>query len=207
MKSFIVLCGGKSRRMGRDKGSMNIDDKPMVIHVIETLASIADEIVLVLRDNNQVDYYCEIIDSFNFKKVELNICTDILSDQGPLAGILTGLQCIKSDKAMIIPCDSPFISELFVNKMFSYSVDTNFDAFIPKWSDGNLEPLHAIYRKNIESIILKLLNEDIRDVKGLLQKLNVKYIDAKSLDRSGKSFFNINRTDDIPRKGNKKFDL
>lgn len=200
MKSFIVLCGGKSRRMGRDKGSMGIYGKPMVIHVIETLASIADEIVLVLRDDNQVDYYSEIIDSFNFnEKVEFNICTDILSDQGPLAGILTGLRCIKSDKAMIIPCDSPFISELFVKKMFSYSVDTNFDAFIPKWSDGNLEPLHAIYRKNIESIILKLLNEDIRDVKGLLKKLKVKYIDAKSLDTSGKSFVNINRTDDIPR--------
>jgi molybdopterin-guanine dinucleotide biosynthesis protein A len=202
MKSFIILCGGKSRRMGRDKGSMNIDGKPMIIHVIETLTSIADEIVLVLRDDNQVDYYKEIIDTFNFnEKVKLNICTDILNDQGPLAGILTGLQCIKSDKAMVIPCDSPFISEFFVNKMFSYSVDPNFDAFIPKWSDGNLEPLHSIYRKNIESIILKLLNEDIRDVKGLLKKLKVKYIDTKSLDASGKSFFNINRMDDIPKIG------
>jgi len=55
MKSFIVLCGGKSKRMGQDKGSLSIDGKPMIVHVIENLAVISDEIVLVLRDENQAD--------------------------------------------------------------------------------------------------------------------------------------------------------
>ena len=54
-----------------------------------------------------------------------------------------------SDKAMVIPCDSPFISENFVNKMFLYSNESNFDAFVPKWPDDNLEPLHSIYKKDI----------------------------------------------------------
>ena len=55
MKSFIILCGGMSTRMGQDKGSMDLYGKPMIIHVLETIAKIADEIVLVLRDENQVD--------------------------------------------------------------------------------------------------------------------------------------------------------
>ncbi|MGB8232855.1 MAG: nucleotidyltransferase family protein, partial [Methanobacterium sp.] len=62
MKSFIVLCGGRSTRLGQDKGSFSINGKPMIIHVIETLALIADEIVIVLRDENQVDDYKQLFD-------------------------------------------------------------------------------------------------------------------------------------------------
>ena len=54
MKSFIVLCGGMSRRMGRDKGSMSLHGKPMITHVLETITPVADEIVLVLRDDRSV---------------------------------------------------------------------------------------------------------------------------------------------------------
>lgn len=197
MKSIIVLCGGQSRRMGRDKGSMILNGKPMIIHVLETLTAVGDEIVVVLRNKNQVDDYKDFFDKFGLNSTKLHIFTDILEDEGPLAGILTGLEHISSDKALVVPCDSPFISRYFVNKMFQYSDETNFDAFVPKWPDGKLEPLHSIYKKELKSNILKLLKEDIRDVKSLLIKLNVKYVDATSLDNTGRSFFNINRIDDI----------
>ena len=197
MKSFILLCGGRSRRMGQDKGSMSLNGKPMIIHVLETIAAVADEIIVVLRNKDQVDKYKKIINHLKSDKTNINIVTDILKDKGPLEGILTGLNNITSDKAMVVPCDSPFISENFVNKMFLYSNESNFDAFVPKWPDDNLEPLHSIYKKDIKSEILKLLKEDIRDVKSLLMELNVKYIDVNSLDDTGRSFFNINRIDDI----------
>ena len=200
MKSFIVLCGGRSTRMGQDKGSLNIHGKPMIIHVIETLAMVADEIVIVLHDENQVDDYKQLFDLLSSNnKTKLKICTDILKDQGPLAGILTGLKNIKSDKAMIIPCDSPFVTEFFVNKMFSFSKKGNFEAFVPRWSNGDLEPLHSIYNKDLQPVIQKLLNKHIRDVKSLIDKLKVKYIDAESLDGTGRSFVNINRADDVSK--------
>ena len=198
MKSFILLCGGKSRRMGQDKGSMNLNGKPMIIHVIKTLLNVADEIVVVLRDKNQVDHYNKIFDQLKKDRSKLHVFTDILENMGPLAGILTGLENISSDKAMVVPCDSPFISENFITKMFLYSNESNFDAFVPKWPDGRLEPLHSIYKKDLKSNIKKLLKEDIKDVKSLIMELNVKYIEVNSLDDNGKNFFNINRLDDIP---------
>lgn len=197
MKSFILLCGGKSRRMGQDKGSMSLNGKPMIIHVIKNIIAVADEIIVVLRDKNQVDDYNKIFDQIQSNRSKLHIFTDILKDKGPLAGILTGLENITSDKAMVIPCDSPFVSKYFVNKMFLYSNEPNFDAFVPKWPDGRLEPLHSIYKKDLKSNILKLLKKDIRDVKSLIKELNVEYIDVDSLDDTGRSFFNINRMDDI----------
>ena len=159
--------------------------------------AVADEIVIVLRDKNQADDYNKIFDQLQSNRSKIHIFTDIFKDKGPLAGILTGLENIKSDKAMVVPCDSPFVSEYFVNKIFKYSNEPNFDAFVPKWPDGKLEPLHSIYKKELKSNILKLLKEDIRDVKSLLIELNVKYIDVVSLDDTGRNFFNINRMDDI----------
>jgi molybdopterin-guanine dinucleotide biosynthesis protein A len=198
MKSFIVLCGGMSRRMGLDKGSMKIHGKPMIIHVIETITPIADEIVLVLRDENQVESYKNFFKKFkSIEYTDIKVLTDILKDQGPLAGILTGLINISSDKAMVIPCDSPFISEQFINRIYETSEKLDYDAFVPKWSEGRLEPLHSIYKKNIHLTIQKLLHDDIRDVKTLLTKLNVKYIDAESLDVSGMSFYNMNHMKDV----------
>ena len=198
MKSFILLCGGRSRRMGRDKGSMNLNGKPMIMHVIKNLIDIADEIIIVLRDKNQVKDYNKIFSRLKSNRSKLHISMDIFEDKGPLAGILAGLENIKSDKAMVVPCDSPFVSEHFVNKMFQNSNEPDYDAFVPRWPNGRLEPLHSIYKKDLKSNILKLLNEDIRDVKSLIMDLNVKYIDVDSLDETGKSFFNINRVEDIP---------
>ena len=200
MKSFIVLCGGMSRRMGRDKGSMNLHGKPMLTHVLETITPVADEIVLVLRDEDQLETYKNFLKKLRLSnKTDLNICTDILKDQGPLAGILTGLLHLNSDKAMVIPCDSPFVSVQFINRLFDLSEKSNYDAYVPKWSDNRLEPLHSIYKKNIHPVIQKLLNEDIRDVKTLLNKLNVKYIDTESLDSSGRSFYNLNQMRDVSK--------
>ena len=148
MKSFILLCGGRSRRMGKDKGSMNLNGKPMILHVIENMIVAADEIIVVLRGKNQVDDYNKIFDQLQSNRSKLHIFTDTFKDKGPLAGILIGLENIKSDKAMVIPCDSPFVSEYFVNKMFQFSNESEFDAFVPRWPDGKLEPLHSIYKKD-----------------------------------------------------------
>ena len=70
MKSFILLCGGRSRRMGKDKGSMNLNGKPMILHVIENLIVAADEIIVVLRDKNQVDEYNKIFDQLRSNRSE-----------------------------------------------------------------------------------------------------------------------------------------
>jgi molybdopterin-guanine dinucleotide biosynthesis protein A len=183
--------------MGQDKGSMSLKGKPMIIHLLKTLMIVGDEIIVVLRDNNQVDDYNKIFEQSELNRSKIHIYTDILEDKGPLAGILTGLKNIKSDKAMVVPCDSPYVSLYFVNKMFQYSTEPDFDAYVPIWPDGKLEPLHSIYKKDLKSNITKLLKEDIRDVKSLILKLNVKYIDVDSLDDTGRSFFNINRMDDI----------
>ena len=133
MKSVIILCGGRSKRMGKDKGSLLLNNKPMVLHVLDTVQDIADEIILVLRDAEQIENYNAIL---NYKDMPLKVVVDKTKDKGPLMGILTGLSNITSDYAQVLPCDSPFISKEFVLKMFELAKNNDFDAIVPIWDDG-----------------------------------------------------------------------
>ncbi len=201
MKSLIVLCGGLSTRMGFDKGSMIFDDKPMIIHVLESLIKVADEILLVLRDETQCKLYKKLLKDYKFMETPgFKLLTDIERDQGPLGGILTGLKNIGTNKAMVVPCDSPFISNSFISQMFEISEEYEyFNSFVPIWPDGNMEPLHAIYPRNSCKIIEELLKEDQKNVKTLIKRLNVKFVEIEDLDISNKNFLNLNCQDDISK--------
>jgi len=194
MKSIIILCGGRSRRMGKDKGSLVLNDKPMIIHVLDTVKDIVDEIVLVLRDHEQIDKYKPILKSI---EASIKIVTDETKDQGPLVGILTGLSHIKSKYAQILPCDSPFISKSFVLKMFEIAEAEEFDAVVPIWDDGHIEPLHSIYKKDVMDIGKNLIKKERYNVKSLIDNLNVKYVDVEELDESAMSFRNLNTIEEF----------
>lgn len=194
MKSIIILCGGRSRRMGKDKGSLILDNKPMILHVLDTAKDIADEIILVLRDQKQIEKYKPILKN---KNMSIKVVTDETKDLGPLVGISTGLSQIKSEYAQILPCDSPFISKEFVLKMFKIAKDSEFDAVVPIWDDGHIEPLHSIYKKNVVNIIRNLIKKERLDVRSLISELDVKYIDVGELDGTTMSFQNLNTIKDF----------
>ena len=194
MRSVIILCGGRSRRMGKDKGSLVLNDKPMLIHVLDTVKEIADEIVLVLRDQEQINQYKTILRDI---EVSIKIVTDETKDQGPLVGILTGISHISSEYAQILPCDSPFISKSFVLKMFEIAEAKKFDAIVPIWDDGHIEPLHSLYKKDIVDIGKNLIKKERYNVKSLIYNLNVKYVDVEELDESTMSFRNLNTVEEF----------
>jgi molybdopterin-guanine dinucleotide biosynthesis protein A len=193
MKSCIILCGGWARRMGQDKGLMYFQDKPLIIHVLDKVKTVANEIILILRDYNQLNKYEKVLED---SKENLTIHTDLIKDQGPLAGIYTGLTYINSSYALIIPCDSPLIQDSFIEKIFSF-INNEYDAVVPQWPDGHLEPLHALYHKRNIKIIKEHLNEGRNDVKSLLEKLKVKYVNVDLLDETGQSFRNLNQPKDL----------
>ncbi len=194
MKSIIILCGGRSRRMGKDKGSLILNGKSMILHVLDAVKDIADEIVLVLRDQEQIEKYKPILKDMY---PSVKVFADETKDQGPLIGILTGLLHINSEYAQILPCDSPFISKSFVLKMFETAEVGKFDAVVPIWTNGHIEPLHSIYKKDTAIVIRDLIENKKRNVKSLIESLKVKYVDADELDESTMSFRNLNRVEDL----------
>lgn len=179
--------------MGKDKGSLVINGKPMITHILDAVCDIADEIIIVLRDSKQILEYNKIIKHSS----KIKIVIDKLKDQGPLMGIITGLSNINSDTAQILPCDSPYISKEFVLKMFTLIDD--FDAVVPIHIDGHIEPLHSIYNKKVINNIEILISNDKKEVNSLIKSINVKYIQIKELDPTFRSFKNINRITDFKK--------
>ena len=199
IKSCIILCGGQSRRMGQDKGYMIIQDKPMIKHILSTLNHHIDEAIIVLNDKSRVDRYSEFINSNDYS-YQITFLEDKIKNKGPLPGIMTGLGKINSNYALVLPCDSPYVSEKYIETIFS-QIDVNYQAIVPYHDETNRlktsEPLHSIYKKEIIADIEKLVNDDILHIKGLIEKIDTKFvlIDNKKIEK--KEFRNLNRPEDI----------
>lgn len=231
--SCIVLSGGMSRRMGQDKGSMIIQEKPMILHILERLNYKINDAVIVLNDAQRIaDYqsllnqYCEgdIESNFDFS---LEFVEDEIKEKGPISGIMTGLKNIKADYALVLPCDSPFISEDNIDAMFKLleeNLESNIDAIIPfhiksnkdkfkgngefNFNDAsemttdmkiaNSEPLHSIYKKENLNKIDELLKEDNLYVKSFIKCLkNPCFIEVDNKVLFEKDFRNFNRKEDL----------
>ena len=185
--------------MGQDKGSMIIKDKPMIKHILSTLNHHINEVIIVLNDKDRIARYGEFIDPEDYE-YNLTICEDEIKNKGPLPGIMTGLSHITSDYALILPCDSPYVSAKYINTIFE-EIEKDYQAIVPYHDEENKlktsEPLHSIYNKNIIPEIEELLSEDVLHIKGLIEKIDSKFvlIDNKKIEK--KEFRNLNRPTDI----------
>ena len=199
IKSCIILCGGKSSRMGQDKGSMIIQNKPMIKHILTTLNHQISEAIIVLNDSERIARYREFINPKDYS-YEITFVEDKIKNKGPMPGIMTGLGQINSDYALILPCDSPYVSKNYINTIFK-EIDENYQAIVPYHDVENKlktsEPLHSIYKKTIIPDIEELISKDVLHIKGLIEKIDSKFvlIDNKKIEK--KEFRNLNRPEDV----------
>ncbi|MDP3033888.1 MAG: molybdenum cofactor guanylyltransferase [Methanobacteriaceae archaeon] len=197
-----MLCGGLSTRMGEDKGLMDFKGEPLILNILKTVNKFANEVLLIFRDDIQLNKYktnLKDIISFEYFNFNLKFFVDEFKGKGPLAGILVGLSNINNEYALVLPCDSPFVSEFFINSIFSKMEisNENYDSIVPQWKNGDLEPLHSIYTVKTKNIILKMISNDKRDVKSFIGEINSLMASSEILDPTGMSFKNFNKPEDI----------
>ena len=199
MKSCIILCGGQSRRMGRDKGSLIIKDKPMIKYILSTLNNEIDEVIIVLNDVERIDKYKKFIDSKDYNYT-LKFAEDKIKNKGPISGILTGLENISTDYAIIFPCDNPFVTKNTIQTLFN-EISENVQAVVPYHDEKNKlktsEPLHSIYNKNIIPTIKDLISKDSLHIKGVIEKIETKFVLIDNKKILKKEFRNLNRPKDL----------
>ncbi len=162
----IILAGGKSTRMGEDKGLMLYQGKPMMEHVIDAVLPLTNRILI----SSNSDAYKQ----FNYP-----IFTDKILDKGPLGGIVTALAHSQSEINWILSCDSPLITTAMLQILIDQLGE--YDAVVPQTGE-KIHPLIAVYRKSIlnrleEHVALNRLR--MRDV---LDGLNVNYFNVSSKD-------------------------
>jgi molybdopterin-guanine dinucleotide biosynthesis protein A len=143
----IILAGGKSSRMGTDKGFLLLNDKPFVQYSIDALKPLVSNIIIVSDDSKY--------DELGLKRVN-----DITKNAGPVAGICSGLNASSTEHNLILSCDIPLINPAILQKLIE-SIDAN-SQIIQIESQGKSMPLIAIYKKEVINTFETLLKNDER---------------------------------------------
>lgn len=191
--SALILAGGKGSRMGyQEKALIDINGKPLIAFVIESMAKVVDNVIISVRDREQGEL-------LKFHLPGCMFAYDAYKNMGPLAGILSGLLACEDEYCFIAACDMPFINGKIVRMLFRKSED--YDAAIPRWEDGFLEPLHAVYRcKPMIRETEKAIESGETIILAPVFKLNVNYVninEIKRIDPELRTFMNINTYEDI----------
>ncbi len=194
MSSALILAGGMGSRLGyREKALIDINGKPLISFVIESLEKVVDNIIISVRDKTQGELF-EAFQGYKF-------AYDSYKNKGPLAGILSGLEACEDEYCFIAACDLPFINEKVVKLLFN-KCDEGYDAAIPRHEDGFLEPLHAVYRCKPMIMETKKAIEGGKKtiILAPVFKLHVYYVgmdEIKNFDSELRTFMNINTREDI----------
>lgn len=175
----ILLAGGKSSRMGSDKGLLLLNNKPMLQHVIDAVQPLVDEIIIV---SNQKEY----------KQFGFPVFEDSIKDAGPLAGIYTGLLASKTHQNIVLSCDVPYVSVELIALLIEKSL--GFDVTIPKKNDRT-HPMIGVYTQNCLPIFEKELEKQQLKVKLALEKVLLNIVDVSAFDDF--NFLNINTKEDL----------
>ncbi len=172
----VILAGGKSSRMGKNKALLKINNKYIIEIIAEKLRKITPNIFI---SSNSLD-----LDFLPYKKIE-----DIIKNCGPICGIYSALKNLPYEKIIITPCDSPFIPI----DIFKMLLQQNTNTWISY--KKRINPLIGIYYKTITSIIKQHI--DNKNFKLLHLSPYFKIINIKNLPEY--TFLNINYPEDYQR--------
>lgn len=156
----IVLRGGRSIRMGRDKGALPLGDGTLIEHIVATLRTVSTDVLIVGRRDQEATVH------------------DAIEDQGPLGGIAAGLAASKTDLNFVVACDMPLIKPAVLERLASLIGDDDICVAVV---DGHASVLCGVYRSSVATHAQALLDAGERRVMRLLDRLKVQRVDAATL--------------------------
>ncbi len=189
----VILAGGQSRRLGRDKAVEPFYGEPLIRRVIRRASEAvsAYQIVVVVADPERAAALP--LDDHHLTAV------DVFPDCGSLGGIYTGLDAATTQWSLVTACDMPFLSAPLLSHMAG--LRDGVDAVVPV-IDGRPEPTHALYNRRCLPAIEAKLRAGQLKISGFFDDVTVRYVpedDIRNFDPDLISFFNINRPEDLAR--------
>ena len=177
-----ILAGGKSSRMGADKGLLFFEGKPMIQYVIEQMQPLFKKLIIV---SNNLEY----------KKFGLEVIPDLIKDIGPAGGIYTALNHSQTKLNFMVSCDMPFVTAAAIEFIVANS---NESQIILLQNQGKLEPLFGVYSKDCEEKWLQLIQQENVKLQDMVLHFKLKAIPVENNEIFTATFFkNINTKEDF----------
>ncbi len=185
-KGALILCGGRSSRMRRDKATLPFGNEQLLERVVRLISSVVplQNIVVVAAPEQTLPSL----------PANVSIARDAQEYHGPLQGLATGLSAIGShiDAIYATSCDAPLLVPAFVERMFQWL--GNDDAAVP-FDGAHYHPLAAVYRPRILRQVQTLLDTNCLRMQSLFESIATRAIwldDLRDVDPQLDSLKNLN---------------
>lgn len=176
----LILCGGKSKRMGRAKAFLPFAGRTMVEHLVQQFTQFFDEVFLVANEPDA------------FSQMTVDVVKDILPNRGPVCGILSGLLVAKYPHVFVAACDMPLIDMKLVREM---SRQRHEHDVVVLGHDREVEPLLGFYSKSCIKTLEDSLFAGKSAVHEVLSGVSASVFDYKQVSRPSEpmpTYFNVN---------------
>ncbi len=183
----VILCGGRSRRMGRDKALLDLDGERLVDRAAARLRLVSDPVMLACGDRPLTVPGCRTV-------------ADESPGAGPLAGIAAGLRASPHRLLAVVAVDMPWLDPDLLAQLAS-TWELGDDAVVPLGPGGG-EPLHAVYAKSALPAVDAALAGGRLRARELLDDLRVRFVDVAAsleVERAARFAINVNTPEDLLR--------
>lgn len=179
----VILAGGKSSRMGFDKGLAMLNGTPMIQHIIAVIEKLGLELIII--SNNPA-----------YKDFGYPVYEDVIPEKGPAGGILTALEYSTTDVNLILSCDAPYINSEVLNALISQS--GNSDITIAE-HEGIEYPLIGVYRMSIKNVFRKNVEQNKLKLRSICSELEANIVPflVGSYGVDDNTFNNINTQEQL----------
>jgi molybdopterin-guanine dinucleotide biosynthesis protein A len=181
----LVLAGGRSRRMLRDKAALEYDGKPQLVRAMELLQPWVQRAFVSLRADQQQEA----------TRASYPSIVDLLPDQGPIGGIHAALQAHPERAWLILACDLPFLESSTLQYLIEHRAATRVATAYRSSSDGKPEPLCAIFEPRAGAAIGAWLAHSKPCPRAFLMHTDVQLLDLPST----RALDNINTLEEYSR--------
>ncbi|MDO4458785.1 MAG: molybdenum cofactor guanylyltransferase [Clostridia bacterium] len=160
MTSGLILAGGYSSRMGKNKAELPIKDSTFICHMVEKFRKIEIEDIIISG------YELKGFTSVN----------DIYPHRGPMSGIHAGLNASKNDAVLVLAVDTPLVPESLLEELIIHHEKNKADITIVRHKGIN-EPLIGIYSKALLPLCEEILQGERTSMKELMKSSTVDFLD------------------------------
>ena len=180
--SVIILAGGQSKRMGRDKAALAWEDSSLLNSLLVRLLPLSDDVLVVSNIPRNL-------------RGPVREVADIIPGKGPLSGIHAGLTYARYAFAFVTACDVPFLVPALAPRLIAAAGPADGSVVVYK---DRIEPLFACYHKKCTAVIERLLAEGQYKVRSFLDQIH--WVPVSQWDELDEAcFMNMNTSQDYEK--------
>ena len=188
MNTAVILAGGASRRMGRDKPALLFEGKTFLQGAVERFSAVFDKV------------YVSVADGAKYPEVTAQRVVDAYPGCGPMAGLHAALLACEGEGVFLVAADLPFSDPSAALRLIELAGD-EYDVCLTKDADGRFEPLFAYYKKTLLPAVEALLRGGRYKMIALFDSAKVRVVTPEELGENwdDKTLLNVNYYEEYQR--------